>query len=256
MTAAISIFACSDLEATLNYYRDVLGFKIDWTYGDPPNFGSASCGGVTIMFSQHPELAARSAGQSIWVKVDDADALHAEHRELGAKVVEEIGDRPWGVREYVVEDPNGYRLRIAGPPSSKAPPSQPFTEEVAIETRKPTPEEFVRVTTAAFGDDARKGESADVILDRTWDGVVAVSPNGEVVGLLRIMADAPGWYSVWDVAVAPQWQARRIGSRMMEAALARVGEADPGAFVYLFTMKHGFYERLGFTLQSASLRRV
>jgi hypothetical protein len=38
--------------------------------------------------------------------------------------------------------------------------------------------------------------------------------------------------------------------------LAIVHEESPGAFVYLFTYKHGFYEKLGFTEQTVSLRRV
>ncbi len=256
MTSSTPIFACADLEATMAYYRDVLGFRIDWTYGEPANFGSASRGGVTIMFSQHHELAERSAGQSIWVKVDDADILHEEHRAKGAKIVEEIGERPWGVREYVVEDPNGYRLRFAGPPAEEIAKSQPFPAEVVMARKKADPRSFIEVAGAAFGRENFKESVAEPVLSQTWGGVTASLPSGEAVGVLRIMRDAPGWFSVWDVAVRPEWQGRRIGSKMMEEALAMVGEVEPGAFVFLFTFRHGFYERLGFGLQSASFRKV
>lgn len=252
MTSSTAIFASADIEATLSYYKNVLGFKIDWTWGEPPSFGAVSMDGVSVMFNLQPDLAARISGHQHWFKVEDVDTLYQSHRDRGAKVVEEIGDRPWGVREYTVEDLNGYHLRFAGPPSSEAPPSQPLPEGVTIERRKPSEDEFAKVAREAFGNK----EPVPGLLDVTWNGVVARSAAGEAVGVLRIMWDAPGWYSVWDVAVLPEWQSRRIGSTMMKEALEMVREASPGAFVFLFTFKHGFYERLGFGLESVSMRQV
>ena len=31
----------------------------------------------------------------------------------GAKIFEEIADRPWDARQYLIEDPNGYHIKIA-----------------------------------------------------------------------------------------------------------------------------------------------
>jgi len=54
MISSTAIFACPNIEATLAYYKDVLGFESTWTWGDPPVFGSASKGGVTITFDLQP----------------------------------------------------------------------------------------------------------------------------------------------------------------------------------------------------------
>jgi len=43
------------------------------------------------------------------------DAVFAEHKRRGAKIVEDIADRTWDARQYVVEDPNGYYLKVAEP---------------------------------------------------------------------------------------------------------------------------------------------
>jgi hypothetical protein len=43
---------------------------------------------------------------------------------------------------------------------------------------------------------------------------------------------------------------------MLEEALAMIREASPGAIVYLFTYKHGFYERLGFAKELVSMLRL
>lgn len=250
--SSTAIFAASDIEATLAYYKDVLGFESSWTWGEPPDFGSASMGGVTIMFNLQPELAAKVRGHQHGVKVDDVDELYRLHTSLGAEVVAEIEDKPWGLREYIVEDLNGYHLRFGGPPASEAPSSKPFPEGVTIERRKPTKAEFEQVAGREFG---HRG-AVPGLLENTWNGVVARSAQDEVIGVLRVMHDAPGWFSIWDVAVVPEWQAQRIGSTMMKEALDLIREASPGAIVYLFTFKHGFYERLGFAKETVSMRRL
>src|SRR4051812_4202107 len=107
-----AILAAANLAATAAYYRDVLGFQIDWMHGEPPSFGCVSRDGVRFFLSELPEVAARSEGQSQWIDVADADALHAEHVKRGADIVEAVEDRSWGFREYVVRDINGYRLRF------------------------------------------------------------------------------------------------------------------------------------------------
>lgn len=252
MISSTAIFASSDILATLEYYKEVLGFDSSWTYGDPPVFGSASKGEANIMFSLNPELAAIIRGHQHWLKVDDIDDMYHFHRSKGAEIVSEIEDKPWGFREYVVEDLNGYHLRFVGVPEGNPPDSKPFPEGVTIERRKPTEGEHRLIAGQAFG----YHTTTPGLLERTWSGVVALSPDGDPIGVVRIMWDAPGWFSIWDVAVVPEWQANRIGSKMMTEALNIIREASPGANVHLFTYKHGFYERLGFKVDTVSIRRL
>lgn len=252
VTGSTPIFASSDILTSLAFYKEVLGFQTSWTWGEPPTFGSVSFGPVSIMFNLLPELAAKVSGHQHWFNVEDADELYAMHIERGAKIVSPIEDRPWGVREYVVEDPDGYHLRFAGPLVTSAAPSQLFPEGVIIERGLPTAEEYEAIAGAAF---YREGVSTE-ILEHSWNGVLARSADGQAIGMARIVHDAPGWFSVWDVAVLPDWQGRRIGQKLMVEALAMIGEASPGAWVYLFTYKHGFYERLGFAKETVSMRKV
>lgn len=250
--SSTAIFACSDIELTLAYYKEVLGFESTWAWGNPPTFGSATVGGVSIHFNLQPELAKKVEGHQHWVKVEEVDELYQLHRSRDATIVSEIEDKPWGAREYIVQDLNGYHLRFAGTPATHARPSSAFPEGVKIERRKPTAAEYSLVADAAFG----YKQPVPEVLGSTWSGVVALSPDGEVIGVLRIMWDAPGWFSIWDVAVVPKWQARRIGSAMMREAIEAIREASPNANIHLFTYQYGFYERLGFTKETASMRRL
>jgi uncharacterized glyoxalase superfamily protein PhnB len=45
--------------------------------------------------------------------VKDIDRVYHQHQASGAEIVEPLGTRPWGIRQYVVRDPNGYHVKIA-----------------------------------------------------------------------------------------------------------------------------------------------
>ena len=59
-----TILYVDDLAASQRYYRDKLGFKIDWTDGDPPDFGAVSRGDAQIFMCQRCQ---GHAGSWLWV---------------------------------------------------------------------------------------------------------------------------------------------------------------------------------------------
>ena len=106
------ILYVTSLAASQRYYRDQLGFHIDWTDGDPPDFGAVSRGETHIFMCQgcqgHP-------GGWLWVATPDVDALHAELVRRNASIKAAPENKPWGAREMQVTDLDGNVLRIAGP---------------------------------------------------------------------------------------------------------------------------------------------
>lgn len=99
--------AVPDLMAAVEFYTTRLGFVLGFTWGDPPTFAGVNLGEVQVFLSQgtpSPE------GADVFFVVGDVDALYAFHRAAGVEVVQEIGDRDYGMRDYMVRDLNGYRL--------------------------------------------------------------------------------------------------------------------------------------------------
>jgi hypothetical protein len=47
--------------------------------------------------------------------VSDIGSIYEQHRAKHADITEELTERPWGVRQYVIREPNGYHLKIAEP---------------------------------------------------------------------------------------------------------------------------------------------
>jgi len=96
-----------DVREAQAYYRDVLGCKIAWIYQE--EYGAVYNGRTEIFFTRESGSIAPS-----WhfIRVENADTALGILRERGAKIVEEIGSHPWGMREFTIEDLNGHRFRI------------------------------------------------------------------------------------------------------------------------------------------------
>jgi catechol 2,3-dioxygenase-like lactoylglutathione lyase family enzyme len=113
MARAIPIFRVRELKASQRYYREVLGFKVDWEHGDPPDFGSVSRGEAVLFQCQRCQSA---AGAWAMIFTRDVDRLHGELAARKALILMPPRDMPWGLREMNVADPDGNVLRFASRP--------------------------------------------------------------------------------------------------------------------------------------------
>ena len=65
---------------------------------------------VTEAFKDDLEIAPKGAGQYVHISVDNIDEFHEELVAKGMKPLSQPEDFPWGHREFVLEDPDGYKL--------------------------------------------------------------------------------------------------------------------------------------------------
>ncbi|KGM33315.1 glyoxalase [Inquilinus limosus MP06] len=105
----VPVLNVRNVPAAIAYYRDKLGFRLDWEWGDPPGFACIDRGPVRIFLCQGAQGA---PGMWLCVNVDDVDALHREYQASGAIIRQPPTNFPWGMREMNVEDLDGHRLRI------------------------------------------------------------------------------------------------------------------------------------------------
>ncbi len=98
----------SDLDASIRYYVDRLGFDLGFTWGDPPTMAGVNIGEVQIFLRGGG--TPRPDGCALSFLVGDADELYEFHGGSGVPIVEPIADREYGLRDYAVRDPDGYRL--------------------------------------------------------------------------------------------------------------------------------------------------
>ncbi len=117
--SAVPVIATADVRAAIDYYVDVLGFSEYFTFGNPLEYAGVRRGGAQIYITRDERLAsalkAAGAHPEVFLWVSEVDRVFEEHQARGAKVVEAISNRPWDARQYVIEDPHGYLIKIAEP---------------------------------------------------------------------------------------------------------------------------------------------
>ena len=106
------IVRVSDLARGMSFFLDVLGFEQDWLY---EGIGCVRRGKVVIFVSD----SQGAVGGWLWFHVVDVDAFCAEIAARGAKIVQGPQDMAHGMRELVVEDPDGNSYRFASDIVSK-----------------------------------------------------------------------------------------------------------------------------------------
>jgi catechol 2,3-dioxygenase-like lactoylglutathione lyase family enzyme len=113
------VLRVSDLEVSLKYYGEVLGFKLDWRDDDGNSFASVSRGRCHLFLSVGDQ---GNAGSWLWIGVSDVDILHQELQIKGARVRHPPTNYPWGSRELHIEDPDRNVLRLG----SENKPAEPI----------------------------------------------------------------------------------------------------------------------------------
>ncbi len=115
-SAAVPVIATADVAGTIRYFEQTLGFEKQWIWGDPPVYGGVKAGGALLYITHDPDLATaireRRLTPDIFLWVNDIDSVYSQHRANHAEITEELATRPWGARQYVIREPNGYCLKV------------------------------------------------------------------------------------------------------------------------------------------------
>lgn len=107
-------FLVDDLDRSIPYYRDRLGFALDFVYEG--FYASVSRDGVSVHLKVAPKVVAdlvhRKQNEHLdaHVAVSGVKELFDELQARGALVSKPLGERPWSAVDFYVEDPDGYIL--------------------------------------------------------------------------------------------------------------------------------------------------
>ena len=120
----------ASVERSLAFYEDVLGFERGMTVPEqsPFVFGSVTSGTVEVFFNdaataqkEYPAFAGKPIGATgtLFIEMDGSpesgsniDALH-DRIKSRAKVTMPLATKFYGMREFAIEDPDGYVITFA-----------------------------------------------------------------------------------------------------------------------------------------------
>ena len=112
-------FLVDNLNTAIAYYRDKLGFDLDFCYES--FYASVSRDGFAIHLKCAPKTIADRTYRKqhehldVYIGVVGVATLHDELRSRGALITKSLGERPWSCRDFYVEDPDGYILCFSEP---------------------------------------------------------------------------------------------------------------------------------------------
>ncbi len=107
-----------DFERSLRFYSESLGLHIYREWGSGSNRGVVfSLGGGFLELSGSSHTTANE-NVGLWLQVRDVDAVGDVLKETRVDVIEPPTDKPWGLREMQIRDPDGLKIVIVEVPEN------------------------------------------------------------------------------------------------------------------------------------------
>ncbi len=111
LTSLHSVLAVKDLATSVAFYREILGLSLDF---EAPGWAFLSRGALRLMLGEcRDAMRAEDTGDHsyfAYVTVEGIDALYREVAAKNVPRVQELSDKPWGMREFGVRTPDGHRI--------------------------------------------------------------------------------------------------------------------------------------------------
>lgn len=118
---AVPVLFVANVETSAAFFRDRLGFAIDFLHSNPPFYGSVSRDGARLhlRFVHEPVFAAgirerEEALLSAFLEVDHVKELFAEYKAAGVAFAQPLRKEAWGLSAFIVLDPDGNWICFAG----------------------------------------------------------------------------------------------------------------------------------------------
>lgn len=112
---AIPTLPCRSVAATVAFYR-ALGFE-GGAHESNGDYAILRRGAVELHFFTHKELVPTESSAGCYIRVADVETIYrafasAELPRTGIPRMDTLADKPWGLREFAIVDPDGNLLRI------------------------------------------------------------------------------------------------------------------------------------------------
>ena len=108
----------TDFERSFRFYSETLGLHVYREWGSEANRGVVFFLGGGFLELSGSSRTRSSGNVSLWLQVRDVDAVRRELEAAGVDIVEPPVDKPWGLRETRVRDPDGVRIVIVEVPEN------------------------------------------------------------------------------------------------------------------------------------------
>jgi len=120
LSSVMPALTVNDIQASIAWYRDVLGFTVAEEYQREGTVLGArlKAGASEVLLAQDDFAKGRDRKKGVGLRLycltaQDIDQLAAGVRKRGGELAQEPTDQPWGARDFAVVDPDGFNISIS-----------------------------------------------------------------------------------------------------------------------------------------------
>lgn len=111
VTKTQHVLAVNDFDSAVKYFTEKLGFTLENTIG---GWAFLHLDSFYLMvgdcLGEVPAKDTNNHSLFAYVNCEGIDELYKQYEENGVKFRQEIADKPWGLREFEIETPEGHRV--------------------------------------------------------------------------------------------------------------------------------------------------
>lgn len=113
-----------NIQASIDFYAKMLGFTVDFVYGDPPFYGQVSRDNARLALRQMEEpvfvgdIRQREDLLSASITLDSPEKieqLFSVYKAVEVPLHQSLRDEPWQAKTFIVRDPDGNLILFAAP---------------------------------------------------------------------------------------------------------------------------------------------
>jgi catechol 2,3-dioxygenase-like lactoylglutathione lyase family enzyme len=98
----------SDINRSLIFYKDVLGFEEDFHFGA---YVGLKAGDFSLHLSQADQNIRPVGGGTVYVFCDEIDSYYKDRIDgAGVRIIQPPANQDYGMRDFIVHDPDGNQI--------------------------------------------------------------------------------------------------------------------------------------------------
>ena len=118
-TSSTTVFHVSDIERSIDFYANCLGFRVDFKYGNPVSYAGLSLGNACLHVSSTYPYKNNTGHGNLYITAEEIDDWYHKLVKAGVEFYCPIGNREYGLRDFVIKDPDENQIGIGAVPHER-----------------------------------------------------------------------------------------------------------------------------------------
>jgi predicted enzyme related to lactoylglutathione lyase len=107
-----------DFESSFRFYAESLGLHVYREWGSGSSRGAVFFLGGGFLELSGSSRTTVSENTRLWLQVRDVNTVGSQVGDAGVEIIEPPTDKPWGLREMQIRDPDGLKIVIVEVPEN------------------------------------------------------------------------------------------------------------------------------------------